>query len=274
MTITRVYTFYLNYKGKQITLERLIDIIHHDGIRQVLLDLGGTIVDLSPKIKDKMREHVNKLGPVSQESLEMAVHDEWDFRRKNTLEQTIVESVDNEQKEKEYWLSFFASVLSRLEIRSERSGHILSELIRLQMAPESYEVYPFMKDLIEELGILGIQLDIVSNAFPSAQKIFEHTGLQSKFSTVIFSHLCNHIKPKAEIYQLAIAKTNHTPDKILFIDDYEPFVNGAEKLGIQGAQICVKSTRISDNHRKGKQAQVSSLAEKIQYSFPFMIVPA
>lgn len=271
MTITRVYTFY--YKGKEITIERLIEIIHHNGIRQVLLDLGGTIVDLSPKTKNKMREYVNSLGDVSQDEFELAVHNEWDFRRKNTLDQTIVETVDNDQKEKEYWLNFYASVLARLEIRSERSSHILSELIRLQMAPESYEVYPFMKDLIEELDRLGIQLDIVSNAFPSAEKIFEHTGLQSKFSTVIFSHQCKHIKPKPEIYQLAIAKTNHTPDKILFIDDYELFVNGAEKLGIQGARICVKSTKISDNRRKGNQIQGSSFTEKVQYSFPFMMIP-
>ena len=274
MTITRVYTFYFYYKGKEVTLETLIEIIKRDGIRQVLLDLGGTIVDLSPKTKDKMREYVNIWGDISQDKFELAVHHEWDFRRKNAFDQAIVESVDDEHKEKEYWLSFYTSVLERLEIRAKRHNHVLSKLIDLQMAPESYDIYPFMKDLIEHLARLGIQLGLVSNSFPSSEKIFEKTGLQSKFSKVIFSHHCKRIKPNPDIYQLAIDKTILTPDKTLFIDDHKLFVSGAEKLGMQGAQICVISSRILDNRRKGKKSRESSFEEQVQYSFPFMMVPA
>lgn len=54
------------------------------------------------------------------------------------------------------------------------------------------------------------------------------------FDWLFLSHEIGHRKPEKEIFEYAIDKTGIAPEKIIFIDDIQEFVEAAGRLGING----------------------------------------
>lgn len=270
MGIDKNYAFVFN--GNSTDIDHLLDFIKDAKVEGVCFDLGGTVVDLRPEVKEKMAKYINSKWKchIDQELLNQAFAHEWAFRRENQDDQEKVKHVVGEKGEKEYWINFYLSILRRLGLENvERSA--VGYLAKLQSDPTSFDVFQFVSDLLTRLEERRTKIGIISNGFDSARKILHDKKLIKKFDVIVLS--CdpeiNSIKPEPEIYQKAVTQMGMEPGKILFIDDYKPFVDAAIQCGMQGALITHKIASANENNQKidkGRSAERNSFTSVRTYN--------
>lgn len=76
----------------------------------------------------------------------------------------------------------------------------------------------------------------------------------SDFNFVFLSYKIGYMKPDIEIFEYAINKTGISPEKIIFIDDIQDFVDAANKSGMSG--ICYKDMTTLKKDLEGFLKQV------------------
>lgn len=245
----------------------IMDLVRLYRIKMVYWDMGGVMVDLSRTTKEQAIEQINMTyrQDIDVEMFDSAIRTEWG-RRESREAQEIIKSVDDELKEKQYWIGFYACVLRNLAIHVT-DYRIVEWLATMQQNPESFEELPFVRATLRLLREIGIPIGIISNAFPSARKILERSRLIQEFNEqhIILSYEYNSIKPEPVIYQEAIVKAEVMPYEILFIDDRISFVQGAAKHGMKA--VIIDDTEGRDVNGSGKLtfAKIKSL-ENIFFS--------
>jgi HAD superfamily hydrolase (TIGR01509 family) len=219
--------------------QTILNFVDRHNIRMVYWDLGGTLVDLSPTMKERVVKRINMKyhRNISVEMYEEAIRTEW-TRRETPQAQKKIKAVNSDEKEREYWIDFYTSVLGNLGIRV-KNQQIVKWLATVQSNPKSFKELPFMRQTLEKLITIKVKMGIISNAFPSARKILEDCGLVKEFKTqhIILSYEYNSIKPEKDIYQKAIDKAKVKAHEILFIDDRKSFVDGAARHGMMAVVI-------------------------------------
>lgn len=89
-----------------------------------------------------------------------------------------------------------------------------------------------MWDSINALHAAGHRLILFSNIEGIHKNhLLENYPIFQKFSGGIYSYQTGHIKPEAEIYQLAIDTYQLTPEETGYIDDLPANIAGGEKAG-------------------------------------------
>ena len=221
---------FVDYKNKNFV--ELLDYVREKKAKIVYYDLGDTLVHIPESIKLQIVEDINA---VCDESISVAKYDhmikmEWK-RRENWFAKKQIKSVKTESSEIAYWENFFDCALNSLKVKS-KAPQIITRLAYIQADPNSFEPYPYVLETLRRLKEMGIRIGIISNAFPSARKILEHTGLIKLFDKkrIILSCEYNSIKPEADIYKKAISKSGVEATEIVFIDDRESFLGQAVKL--------------------------------------------
>ncbi|MGC8947198.1 MAG: HAD family hydrolase, partial [Anaerolineae bacterium] len=101
------------------------------------------------------------------------------------------------------------------------------------MDPRSFVLFPEVKEVLGALRRAGVELGIVSNSFPSAERILQHLKLMRYFSRIIWSHRCGYAKPEKEIFDAAFRCVRGTQTQVLFIDDRPEFVKKAMQAGVE-----------------------------------------
>ena len=75
---------------------------------------------------------------------------------------------------------------------------------------------------------------ILSNSFVGAREREQGAyGFEDLVDEIIYSHECGMSKPDPAIYALACARLAVEPARLVFVDDYEPYVEGARRAGIR-----------------------------------------
>lgn len=217
----------------------IVELVKELDIQMVYWDMGGTIVDLSPSIKERAIKKINSFydREINEEMFDEAIRLEWG-RRETRKAIEKIKSVNSDIKEKWYWIEFYTCVLKNLGIRV-KDRHVVKWLATVQSNPKSFEELPYVRDTLRELRENRTAVGIISNAFPSARKILERSGLIQEFNEqhVILSYEYNSVKPERTIYKKAIDSAKVKPQEILFIDDRQSFVAGATKHGMKAVVI-------------------------------------
>lgn len=158
--------------------------------------------------------------------------------------------VTDELTECNYWYKFFEQVLFRFGL-TRKYPTLTTWLARRYMDSRSYACFPEVHDVLSYLKSLDIELGILSNAFPSAEKIVRDLDLMKYFKFIVFSYEILPIRPKPyeDIYQYALSFPEirdkiQRYDQVWFVDDRPEFVAGAKKLGINAVLI----ERDTDTH--------------------------
>lgn len=89
-------------------------------------------------------------------------------------------------------------------------------------------------EVLLDLKAGGTRLALLSNAGRDFGSYFRHGTLGDLFEQVFVSGELGTIKPSAEIFQHVMAELGVTPEEMVFIDNKEANVRGAEALGIAG----------------------------------------
>jgi len=93
---------------------------------------------------------------------------------------------------------------------------------------------PVMTDLLQRLKASGYTLGVLSNATASTKNEIRQHGGYDGFDFVIISSEVGSKKPDAAIFEIALQHLpGIRPDQIIFLDDREPAITTASKLGLQ-----------------------------------------
>ncbi len=89
-------------------------------------------------------------------------------------------------------------------------------------------------DILVDLQEGGTRLALLSNAGPDFGSYFRHGSLGSFFEDVFVSGELGLIKPSAEIFRAVLFELGITAEQLVFIDNKEENVRGAEAIGAIG----------------------------------------
>lgn len=90
---------------------------------------------------------------------------------------------------------------------------------------------------VDEAVAAGCQVGILANAPACVARALRHLPwAQERFTYFIFSGECGQRKPQSTIYRLAAQASESEPEEILFIDDREKHLRGAQYFGMRTLQ--------------------------------------
>lgn len=92
---------------------------------------------------------------------------------------------------------------------------------------------PTVYDLARRLRAQGIKTGILSNMFNFGASALRKKGSFDDFNPVLISCDAHCMKPDPKFYQLAVEKLGLPSGEILFIDDQQVMVDGAQRMGLQ-----------------------------------------
>lgn len=110
---------------------------------------------------------------------------------------------------------------------------------------------PRMVELVERMRAHGIRLALVSNSWGNHYS----DDLLALFDVVVISSDVGLRKPQPEIYELALDRLGLPADQVVLVDDGEPNVAAAERLGI---------TSILHTHPETTAAAIARLIPDLQ----------
>lgn len=127
----------------------------------------------------------------------------------------------------EYY-SIFSECLPQLQLKCEDIALITNDYV---YNPMKYSFYNDAVTVIPELSKI-YKLAIVSDAWPSLERVFSKAGLREYFSAFVISSKLGVTKPNGLMYKTALDELGVLPEEAVFIDDNIKNCNGALKLGI------------------------------------------
>jgi putative hydrolase of the HAD superfamily len=98
---------------------------------------------------------------------------------------------------------------------------------------DSYEVNSEVLEYIRKIKEKGYISCVCSNNFPTRiNSLEEKWGIRDLFDVKVFSYEVGIMKPAKEIFQVLVDKTGVLPQEIVYSDDNESKLQGANELGI------------------------------------------
>lgn len=118
----------------------------------------------------------------------------------------------------------FAAALTTVDGRPIEVAGILGRMFA-GMRPD-----PDMFDLVEDLREQGIKVGLLSNSWGNT---YPRERIDALFDPVVISGEVGLRKPQAAIYRHALELLDVPAGRVLFVDDAEPNILGAQTLGIR-----------------------------------------
>lgn len=128
----------------------------------------------------------------------------------------------------EYYRIFFRE-LPELNLQEDRVKLVAKDLVF------NYNKYRFYKDVAKVIPELSLiyKLAVVSDAWPSLEKVFINAGYRAYFSSFVISSKIASSKPEPKMFETALNELKVQPENALFIDDSVFNCDGAKSLGLK-----------------------------------------
>lgn len=141
-----------------------------------------------------------------------------------------------EIEEFEHFIEFyniFSKELPDLELSSDYILEIAKDTVY------NDDKFEFFEDVFQVIPRLSqnFKLGVVSDTWPSLERVFKNAGLREYFSTFVMSSTLGVLKPHELMFNTALSGLNIKPEAAIFIDDNIVNVKAAIKLGMQGIVI-------------------------------------
>jgi epoxide hydrolase-like predicted phosphatase len=116
----------------------------------------------------------------------------------------------------------------RLGLDQRQLAEFLADLWREYLGTANTELIAYARGLRPRY-----RTGILSNSFVGAREREQAAyGFEDLVDEIVYSHECGMSKPDPGIYALACARLAVEPDRMVFVDDYEPCAEGARQAGI------------------------------------------
>jgi 2-haloalkanoic acid dehalogenase type II len=194
-------------------------------LKAVLFDLGLTLIRTAsfPEIYRRILARFGvtaSLDDIAQ--AQEATEDEFDT------------ATYDENRRKEFWINYNASLLKKLGIKEKRL-FLAAQIDELWWEYSNVQVYPDVEPTLSQLKIKGLKLGLVSNGFKKdLEYILGTLGLEKWFDVVVCIESCNCAKPDKEIFLYALDKLGVEPHEAVFVGDSIAYdYEGALNVGIK-----------------------------------------
>jgi putative hydrolase of the HAD superfamily len=197
-------------------------------LKAVLFDLGLTLIQTA-SFPEIYRRILARFGVIA--SLDDIV------RAQNATESEFDVADYDENRRKEFWINYNASLLEKLGVKEKRV-FLAAQIDELWWECSHLQVYPDVEPTLSQLRAKGLKLGLVSNGFKQDLKhVLGELGLKKWFDAVVCIDSCNCAKPAKEIFLYALNKLGVKPSEALFIGDsvvhdYEGAMNAGIKCYI------------------------------------------
>jgi len=139
--------------------------------------------------------------------------------------------VESEEHEFSMFKEFYEIVLREIKYPS-----INNDIIELLARDNVYndEKFLFFDDVEPSLMKLKGKylLGVVSDTWPSLERVFINKNLKQYFSTFIMSSVYGSYKAEKTLFKIAIEELNIKPQEAIFVDDSESNLVAAEEFGM------------------------------------------
>ena len=200
----------------------------------VIFDVNGTLLGYEDPLgfEKRFAAACRDLGAVvSADNVRRAMGiaaKQWSVRKQSGSQRA---SSAEQYRQTMSW--FYHTLLVTLGIpgNSEQQADALYErfIIREGFMPPFSEV----RETMEQLCALGLQLGILSNYPPHLEDILRRHGLHDYFDFFVVSSLVGMEKPDPAIFEHAIAKSGCSREEILYVgDDPDDDLRGARCVGL------------------------------------------
>lgn len=210
-------------------------------LKAVLFDLGLTLVKTA-SFPEIYRRILARFGVTA--SLGDIV------RAQNATEGEFDIATYDENRRKEFWTNYNASLLEKLGIEEKRV-FLAAQIDELWWKCSHVQLYPDVEPTLSQLKAKGLKLGLVSNGFKQdLEYILGELGLEKWFDAVVCIDSCNCAKPDKEIFLYALNKLGVKPSEAFFVGDsvvhdYE----GALNVGIK-SYLIDREGKISNQYNK------------------------
>jgi HAD superfamily hydrolase (TIGR01549 family) len=197
----------------------------------VLLDLGGTLVEMKPGVEEVFARTLERhgLSDLDKERLAEAIRQaegvfDEDFARMD------------ERTEGEVWRRYDDFVFDSIGFDGDRetAREELTQAFRqIVPDPENWVAYPDAKPFLEALANRDFRKGVLSNATELARKVLDNLGFSKYFDFVIISDEVKVRKPSPEIFLMAARKAKTAPGRALYFGDKLAVdIRGAQSVGM------------------------------------------
>ncbi|MBZ9686355.1 HAD-IA family hydrolase [Clostridium estertheticum] len=141
-----------------------------------------------------------------------------------------------EKEELKHFIEFyniFSKELPELKISADYISEIAKDTVY------NDDKFEFFEDVFQVIPRLSqnFKLGVVSDTWPSLERVFKNAGLREYFSTFVMSSTLGVLKPDELMFNTALSQLNIEAEAAIFIDDNIVNVKAAIKLGMQGIVI-------------------------------------
>ncbi len=162
--------------------------------------------------------------------------------------------VKTEEDEFAMFKEFYEIVLKEIKYTS-----ISEEIINSLASDNVYndDKFYFFDDVEPELQRLKDKyiLGVVSDTWPSLERVFINKSLRKYFSTFVMSSIYGSYKAEKVLFKIAIEEIGVKPEEVIFIDDSESNLVAAEDFGM----IPILIDRYDRNDIESKYPIIKSL---------------
>jgi len=187
--------------------EKLIDEAFMAEIRSVIFDWGGVLID-DPG--PPMARHCSEALGVSQGDFDEAVLRYASDFRKGLIEEG----------------TFWERMCGFLGVALPSDGSLWGAAFKAVYRPKTE-----MLELVRTLRGSGYCTALLSNTEMPAVQFYWQQGYDC-FDEVVFSCVEHTKKPEREIYELALKRLGCDAECVVFVDDRERCINGAQAVGL------------------------------------------
>lgn len=233
--------------------------IKYENIKAILFDSGWTLNVpktghwfITPRFYEIINEGYLTNNPVV---LNNAMEKASDYIKK-------ILTVSTEKEEFLMFKEFYKIVLNEIEYPFI-DDNILNALAEDNVYNDEKflffdDVEPLLK-VLEKKFILGV----VSDTWPSLERVFINKGLKKYFSTFIMSSIYGTCKAEKILFKIALDELNLQPKETLFVDDSESNLDAAKEFGL----IPILIDRYDRKGLQSKYPIIRSLEELLKLQF-------
>ena len=191
-------------------------------IRAVFFDLGGVILRTEYQAP---REHLAERLNMEYDDLVRLVF-ESETSRKASIGQISAD---------EHWKAV-ARKLKRKpsEVRAIRDEFFAGDVL-------DRELIAFIRSLRPRR-----RTGIISNAWPDVRDYIVEKKFDDAFDHIVISAEVGVMKPKAEIYQIALDQLGVSPNEAVFVDDSSENIEGARAVGMSAIHFVEPETALAE----------------------------
>lgn len=213
-------------------------------IKAILFDSGRVLNHprsghwfISPNFYSYVNKEKFKL--LMPDQIEGAFHKALEYMDKNPL-------VLTETEEYKHFIQFYTIVsdeLSLLELNREQIEGLAHDTVF------NDDKFKFYQDVFEIIPVLynEYKLGVVSDTWPSLDRVFRNVGLRNYFSTFVMSSILGVLKPNKLMFQTALIELNVKPEEALFVDDNIRNLEGARTLGLNTIWLLRGKENVTDS---------------------------